>query len=95
MLRNLLEREGLWARVEGDMMEVYPIMPQHGILSQIRVVVPADQLETARVLVDAFDSGDLAEVLERPGPWVCPSCGEENGPAFEVCWNCQTPRDGT
>lgn len=32
---------------------------------------------------------------QRAGPvgasWTCSACGESNTPAFEICWNCQTP----
>lgn len=24
--------------------------------------------------------------------WRCPECGEENGEAFDYCWNCQQPQ---
>ena len=27
-------------------------------------------------------------------PWTCPTCGEENVGHFEVCWSCQTQRNG-
>ena len=32
----------------------------------------------------------LVDEMERSGgeEWRCPNCGEENGAAFEVCWNC-------
>ena len=26
--------------------------------------------------------------------WKCPSCGQPNGPSFEICWNCGTGADG-
>lgn len=27
--------------------------------------------------------------------WHCPACGQSNGQAFEVCWNCGTGLDGS
>jgi len=24
--------------------------------------------------------------------WTCPACGEANGAAFEICWNCHKDR---
>lgn len=24
--------------------------------------------------------------------WCCPQCGETNGGAFEICWNCSEPK---
>lgn len=25
--------------------------------------------------------------------WACPHCGEENPPAFEICWSCEQPQE--
>lgn len=34
----------------------------------------------------------LDDIFDRDRPegksWLCPGCGENNGPAFEICWNC-------
>ena len=35
----------------------------------------------------------IAEVGQSAGSdWICKSCNEENGPAFAVCWNCQSEK---
>jgi len=39
--------------------------------------------DTARHLIAAFE----AETISEPD-WACPRCGEANGAAFEVCWQC-------
>ncbi len=31
--------------------------------------------------------------VESEGPWTCSKCGEVNGEAFDVCWQCEHPRD--
>lgn len=45
------------------------------------------ELERARSLVDEVIHGDARAVS-----WACPSCGETNAPAFELCWQCATER---
>jgi hypothetical protein len=32
----------------------------------------------------------LSQNSNKGDDWVCTSCAEENGPSFEVCWNCQS-----
>lgn len=53
-----------------------------------RVMVPEDQIELARVALEA-----IAEIAEAAppteGPTRCPSCGAAWEPGFSVCWQCQ------
>jgi len=50
--------------------------------------------------VDDADYPAAMEILKKwrcPTPsseasWVCPKCGEVQGPQFESCWKCGTPR---
>jgi hypothetical protein len=49
-------------------------------------------------LADATDLARARKVFEgfeRPSsaasPRRCAACGEENPPAFEICWNCAAP----
>ncbi|WP_346837915.1 DUF2007 domain-containing protein [Microbulbifer sp. SAOS-129_SWC] len=37
-----------------------------------------------KLLADAED--------EAGGDWQCPDCGENNGAAFDYCWNCGEPQ---
>ncbi|MCC2618028.1 DUF2007 domain-containing protein [Aestuariibacter halophilus] len=39
-------------------------------------------LQRAQRLVDDLNTASPL------APWVCDECGEENGGAFEVCWQC-------
>ncbi|TWT82145.1 hypothetical protein CA13_36060 [Planctomycetes bacterium CA13] len=32
------------------------------------------------------------QLLSTAGPWICSRCGEQNEPAFEVCWSCNKHR---
>ena len=49
-----------------------------------------EQYQRARRLVREF----LASAPAPQGPaWICPVCGEEVDPGFELCWNCATPRE--
>lgn len=34
----------------------------------------------------------LADVEKGLDSWRCRACGEENGAAFDYCWNCQRTR---
>ncbi len=37
---------------------------------------------------------DIQHVHQQPGkPWTCPNCGEEVPDHFNVCWNCEQPRE--
>jgi hypothetical protein len=60
-------------------------LPIESSLPQIWVENPGDA-PRARDLIDEYLRASPA------GPPVrCPKCGEENPPAFEVCWSCGTP----
>lgn len=55
---------------------------------------------TVRVDVDDNDFDRATSILladqrhrAEAGPWPCHQCDELNTAAFEICWNCQHPRD--
>lgn len=55
--------------------------------SPIELLVPKDLAEGARQVIEEwFDSRGEDQSVDAT--WTCTSCGEENGAAFEVCWNC-------
>ena len=71
------------ARTEGEaLIGAYAGIPK---ASEVKVKVLHEAAERARVI--------LEELAARPPgtPWTCSQCNEENGAAFEVCWNCATP----
>ena len=42
----------------------------------------------ASKVVDGIKANFTSSQANDPGEWVCSSCREENGSAFEVCWQC-------
>lgn len=36
---------------------------------------------------------ELGASSHSAGPWTCSQCGEANGEAFDVCWQCEQPRE--
>ena len=57
--------------------------------TQPAVFVPAENLQQAAHVLQAWLSGELAE---KQPDWTCPGCGELIEGQFGLCWNCQTPR---
>ena len=37
----------------------------------------------------------MSEATDQDDAWACRACGQGNGKAFDVCWNCGTSRTGT
>ncbi|MCO1332807.1 DUF2007 domain-containing protein [Microbulbifer sp. OS29] len=37
----------------------------------------------------------LADAEAEQSNWLCSSCGEDNGAAFDYCWQCGKPRPST
>jgi hypothetical protein len=56
-------------------------LPVDAAAPQLWVEHASDEAR-ARALIEAF----LQEATGEARP--CPACGEENPPAFEVCWSC-------
>jgi hypothetical protein len=46
-------------------------------------VEKSDDAARAREIIDGY----LKSTTSGP-PVTCPKCGEENPPAFDLCWNC-------
>ena len=42
----------------------------------------------ASKVVDGIKANFTSSQANDRGEWVCSSCREENGSAFEVCWQC-------
>ncbi|WP_414828282.1 DUF2007 domain-containing protein [Alteromonas sp. H39] len=53
-------------------------------------IVDDNWFPRAQAVVDAMPE-PLAST-QSADPWQCPQCGEVNGGAFEVCWQCEQPR---
>lgn len=83
--------------------ECVPHMRAHGkLLAEIygvanivgsRLLVPAEfYFELLWLLRRSVK--EIEQVRQHPGsPWTCPNCGEEVPHHFNVCWNCEQPRE--
>ncbi len=85
LVRDRLAEAGIAASVHGQMLT--------GAIGEL----PADarpsvwiedeaDYDRARGIVTEFEQTD-----PEGAPWTCPRCHEQNGPAFETCWNCGAP----
>jgi len=90
LIRGLLENAGITTRLTGEhLVGAYSGVPK---LCEVRVLVPsADQGAAERVL-QRYEADRRQPPTETD--WLCPECGEGNGPRFEFCWNCQRAREG-
>lgn len=53
-------------------------------------IADEDLYERARQIVAEFE-----RTRADGETWRCPRCGEDNGPAFEICWSCgRAPETG-
>lgn len=91
-LHNMLADAGIEARVVGDAIATLGY-PPGGRATPRLWVRPADEAQ-ARQLI-----GDWEKVHARPHfddeprtAWKCSACGELVEEDFDLCWNCQNPR---
>jgi hypothetical protein len=87
LLRHWLERNGLTARVRGELSACRGELP----LAECwpTVWVPEAEWARAQEALRVFRGPQL--VLPA---WTCPACGEANEPNFGSCWSCQADRPG-
>jgi len=86
LVKSMLEERGIEAIVQNEMLgQATGDLPIHSIAITVCVLDDA-RADEARRLVEEMPKD--AEGDE----WTCASCGEENGPAFEVCWSCGKAR---
>jgi hypothetical protein len=85
-------------RTSGEAQLLRATFAQEGIFVEIRGAQLADKLPLPDVEVtlwvdprDEHRARALLERLEtqRPEPWRCAGCGEDNPGNFETCWRCQ------
>jgi hypothetical protein len=89
IVRDRLMAAGIQAFVQGS--ESATSLSYVGTaLGGVKVQVPEDAVDHARRLM-AEDERQRATA----GPWNCPRCGEPNEAAFDFCYSCSMPRDGT
>jgi len=56
---------------------------------QVEIWIPPDKADLARKTIE--EAQDRHK--DRGALWTCASCREENDGGFELCWNCQSPRE--
>jgi SAM-dependent methyltransferase len=82
----MLKENGIEAFVENEhLADAFGKLPIDLSTRPTVRVKDAGRLEEAVALVAAWRHAG-----QGPG-WTCPSCGEPNGSAFEVCWSCGRP----
>jgi hypothetical protein len=81
LAHSALLREGLTAEIRGEARA--PLAGEIPFAdARVEVWVIAAQLDAAAELLAEVD-----RTAEGPAR-KCAACGEDNPPAFEVCWNC-------
>ncbi|WP_153557704.1 DUF7577 domain-containing protein [Roseimaritima sediminicola] len=85
-IRLRLQEAGIEAFVTGTDAAVALSMGGAGTDRLVRVEVDADDFQRADQLLVA-DQARMQHAL----PWICSRCGEQNEPAFEICWSCSKP----
>ncbi len=80
LVRSLLLREGIVTRLRGQHLAALAGEIPFGEARCELLVAAPDAAAAAKLLRDARD----LELADRP----CPTCGEANPGAFELCWQC-------
>lgn len=96
-LRDRLEEAGIKARVVGDALVTGAGVLPVGEETAPRIWVFQPDETRARELLAEYEQVHRrphTEEDETPAAtWKCPTCGEDVESDFDVCWNCQTPRN--
>ncbi|WP_440055383.1 putative signal transducing protein [Pseudoalteromonas sp. T1lg65] len=87
LVKGLLEREKIAVRLQGEALQ--------GALGEIpfeqaaiSIMVYAIKLPEAKQILVNYQQ--MKHQSQYCNDWYCDQCGEANGPAFEVCWQCGT-----
>lgn len=84
-----LRTDGIAARLIEDDVEVSGDFP----FRTVRIWVPEkDRDRGRRLLTEHFTERRVHH--DQGTQWLCPECGEPNGSAFDLCWNCRAARSG-
>ncbi|QDP02512.1 DUF2007 domain-containing protein [Thalassotalea sp. PS06] len=85
-MQNLLALEGIETKIKNQFLSgASGDVPVFETWPELWVVNPK-QIPKAKELIANADAPQGEE-------WCCPSCKEFNAPSFEICWQCQHPRD--
>jgi Putative prokaryotic signal transducing protein len=80
-----LEQLGIESFLEGSVSSA--TLANYG-LGPVKLLVTEDSFEAAKNTLDQFRQ----RPIDLP-PWQCGKCREKNEASFDICWNCQRPRD--
>jgi Putative prokaryotic signal transducing protein len=85
LLVDLLADRGIRARIfNANASSIAGELPIEAALPQVWVDDSADAAR-AREVIDAFIRNTPSGAARK-----CPACGEDNPPAFDLCWSCGT-----
>ena len=88
LVRGVLLNEGIPVEITGEgLVGAYSGVPK---LCEVRLLVPPGYKIAAERFLRRYQD-QRASPAPR-GDWICPACGEENDPSFEICWNCSGAR---
>ncbi|MCG8338837.1 MAG: DUF2007 domain-containing protein [Proteobacteria bacterium] len=89
IIKGLLQENQVEAYIQKD--DCGGMEPQLQITEGIKVLVPSDQYQAAKTLIEAYQtSSDTSNSSGKT--WECVSCGEQLEIQFSDCWKCGTPR---
>jgi hypothetical protein len=89
LVRDALVHQGLAVTVQNE-HSGHSAVPAFRPPAEVWVSRDADYDSARQVVVKTIAT--LSSKADAP-PWVCSSCGEENPPSFDLCWNCQRSKD--
>ena len=89
-LKDFLSDNRIEAVVLGDYLAGAAGELPANIFPAVWVVENRDLASATLLLADFLAQPVQAEFKEG---WRCPKCAEQVDSAFDICWNCSTPRD--
>jgi hypothetical protein len=84
LVRDALIHQGVAATIQNEHSGRTAI-PEFRPPAEVWVSNDGDYDAARRIVVDTITTIDSKS---DAAPWTCPSCGEENPHAFEICWSC-------
>ena len=88
--KSVLDEAGIVCFIQNDAGA--PLNVVSPIFQPTLCVVDDDRYEEA---VELLKPHHYQEGVEEAAEWTCAKCKESNPGGFEVCWNCETAREGT
>ena len=92
LLAHALESAGIRAKLAGGGSTWFfgAFGPNENLHTDLWV--EQDDVARGRDVIEEFRRKAEEASPHPASSWACIECGEANGPNFEVCWNCETPR---